>query len=142
MYYLEIGGLAKDVVGESIIISGLKGKTLRQPIQICTDSERWILYDGNEKEIGEKIKAFLEEHTIPLLNDLKGIEDYLKMFESNDDRIITDDRQHVYCSCAFALKGNYKKALEVLESRFSEKELQKQCDLLLKYLENNIQDTL
>ncbi len=59
VYYPDIQDLAKEILGDTIITSGLKNKILRQPIQVYHDSEDWILY--NEKDnitIGQKDKKF------------------------------------------------------------------------------------
>ena len=105
VYYPDIQELAKKILGDTIITSGLKNQILRQPIQVYHDSKDWVLY--NEKDnitIGENIKDFLVNYSIPLLNDINNIDGYLEAYWNDDKRIIKDDRQHVYFACACALK--------------------------------------
>jgi hypothetical protein len=64
VYYPDIQDLAKEILGDTIITSGLKNQILRQPIQVYHDSEDWVLYDENNKAIGEKIKDFKEGYEI------------------------------------------------------------------------------
>ena len=88
VYYPDIQELAKKILGDTIITSGLKNQILRQPIQVYHDSKDWVLY--NEKDnitIGENIKDFLVNYSIPLLNDINNIDGYLEAYWNDDKRI-------------------------------------------------------
>ena len=122
VYYPDIQELAKKILGDTIITSGLKNQILRQPIQVYHDSKDWVLY--NEKDnitIGENIKDFLVNYSIPLLNDINNIDGYLEAYWNDDKRIIKDDRQHVYFACACALKKDFNEGYEIVKKRFGEK---------------------
>ena len=122
VYYPDIQELAKKILGDSIITSGLKNQILRQPIQVYHDSKDWVLY--NEKDnitIGENIKDFLVNYSIPLLNDINNIDGYLEAYWNDDKRIIKDDRQHVYFACACALKKDFNEGYEIVKKRFGKK---------------------
>lgn len=122
VYYLDIQELAKKILGDTIITSGLKNQILRQPIQVYHDSKDWVLY--NEKDnitIGENIKDFLVNYSIPLLNDINNIDGYLEAYWNDDKRIIKDDRQHVYFACACALKKDFNEGYEIVKKRFGKK---------------------
>lgn len=122
VYYPDIQELAKKILGDTIITSGLKNQILRQPIQVYHDSKDWVLY--NEKDnitIGENIKDFLVNYSIPLLNDINNIDGYLEAYWNDDKRIIKDDRQHVYFSCACALKKDFNEGYEIVKKRFGKK---------------------
>lgn len=124
VYYPDIQELAKKILGDTIITSGLKNQILRQPIQVYHDSKDWVLY--NEKDnitIGENIKDFLVNYSIPLLNDINNIDGYLEAYWNDDKRIIKDDRQHVYfaCACACALKKDFNEGYEIVKKRFGKK---------------------
>ena len=122
VYYPDIQELAKKILGDTIITSGLKNQILRQPIQVYHDSKDWILY--NEKDnitIGENIKDFLVNYSIPLLNDINNIDGYLEAYWNDDKRIIKDDRQHVYFACACALKKDFNEGYEIVKKRFGKK---------------------
>ena len=122
VYYPDIQELAKKILGDTIITSGLKNQILRQPIQVYHDSKDWVLY--NEKDnitIGENIKDFLVNYSIPLLNDINNIDGYLEAYWNDDKRIIKDDRQHVYFACACALKNDFNEGYEIVKKRFGKK---------------------
>ena len=122
VYYPDIQELAKKILGDTIITSGLKNQILRQPIQVYHDSKDWVLY--NEKDnitIGENIKDFLVNYSIPLLNDINNIDGYLEAYWNDDKRIIKDDRQHVYFACACALKQDFNEGYEIVKKRFGKK---------------------
>ena len=122
VYYPDIQELAKKILGDTIITSGLKNQILRQPIQVYHDSKDWVLY--NEKDnitIGENIKDFLVNYSIPLLNDINNIDGYLEAYWNDDKRIIKDDRQHVYFECACALKKDFNEGYEIVKKRFGKK---------------------
>ena len=122
VYYPDIQELAKKILGDTIITSGLKNQILRQPIQVYHDSKDWVLY--NEKDnitIGENIKDFLVNYSIPLLNDINNIDGYLEAYWNDDIRIIKDDRQHVYFACACALKKDFNEGYEIVKKRFGKK---------------------
>ena len=122
VYYPDIQELAKKILGDTIITSGLKNQILRQPIQVYHDSKDWVLY--NEKDnitIGENIKDFLVNYSIPLLNDINNIDGYLEAYWNDDKRIIKDDRHHVYFACACALKKDFNEGYEIVKKRFGKK---------------------
>ena len=122
VYYPDIQELAKKILGDTIITSGLKNQILRQPIQVYHDSKDLVLY--NEKyniTIGENIKDFLVNYSIPLLNDINNIDGYLEAYWNDDKRIIKDDRQHVYFACACALKKDFNEGYEIVKKRFGKK---------------------
>ena len=122
VYYPDIQELAKKILGDTIITSGLKNQILRQPIQVYHDSKDCVLY--NEKDnitIGENIKDFLVNYSIPLLNDINNIDGYLEAYWNDDKRIIKDDRQHVYFACACALKKDFNEGYEIVKKRFGKK---------------------
>lgn len=139
VYYPDIQELAKKILGDTIITSGLKNQILRQPIQVYHDSKDWVLY--NEKDnitIGENIKDFLVNYSIPLLNDINNIDGYLEAYWNDDKRIIKDDRQHVYFACACALKKDFNEGYEIVKKRFGKKGPRQQYAALFAYFEDKL----
>lgn len=137
VYYPDIQELAKKILGDTIITSGLKNQILRQPIQVYHDSKDWVLY--NEKDnitIGENIKDFLVNYSIPLLNDINNIDGYLEAYWNDDKRIIKDDRQHVYFACA--LKKDFNEGYEIVKKRFGKKGPRRQYAVLFAYFEDKL----
>ena len=139
VYYPDIQELAKKILGDTIITSGLKNQILRQPIQVYHDSKDWVLY--NEKDnitIGENIKDFLVNYSIPLLNDINNIDGYLEAYWNDDKRIIKDDRQYVYFACACALKKDFNEGYEIVKKRFGKKGTRRQYAALFAYFEDKL----
>ena len=139
VYYPDIQELAKKILGDTIITSGLKNQILRQPIQVYHDSKDWVLY--NEKDnitIGENIKDFLVNYSIPLLNDINNIDGYLEAYWNDDKRIIKDDRQYVYFACACALKKDFNEGYEIVKKRFGKKGPSRQYAALFAYFEDKL----
>ena len=103
----------------SFVFDNNKIVTINEPIQLRVESKRWILVDDKEaSKLVLQISAFLKQYTIPLLADLESEEDFIKLYESQDKRIAMGDIQHIYIASAYVLKGDYEKALSVLENRF------------------------
>ena len=118
IYYPEVNKMAKDIFKNCFLIENLKDITIRQPIQLGTQSERWLLDDSNIRELGGKIQSFLVEYTIPILNKLESIQSYIDMYESNDIGIVMDDIKYIFLICAYVVTNDYAKGKEVLEKRF------------------------
>ena len=64
------------------VIKDMKNDTIHQPIQHIAKSESWVLVNGKKRtEFVPEIEAFLKQHTIPLLADLKCEDDLIKLYE-------------------------------------------------------------
>ena len=118
------------------VIKGMKNVTIHQPIQFIAKSERWVLENGIKcREFVPEIEAFLKQHTIPLLADLKCEDDLIKLYEKDDNRIKMLDVEHIFVASAYVLKKDYEKALTVLDSRFK-KLGRKLHPTIFSYIEN------
>ena len=103
----------------SSVINGMKNETLHQPIQFFSKSERWVVEYGQERdELAPQIGTFLKQYTIPLLMELECEDDFIKLYENQDKRIMWGDVQHIYVASAYVLRNDYAKGLDVLERRF------------------------
>ena len=143
VYYPEIDRVSKSIVDDTnIAISNRKDTTLRQPIQIYSDSERWTLMTNRSEEVhtmAEKIGIFLEQYTIPLLDDLKTVDDYINKYVQQDKKIIKDDFFYFYVACAYVSKEEYVKGLEVLEYRFGKPGLRKKYSNAFQFFEKKLE---
>lgn len=139
VYYPEVNDLATRILGENILLDSLKDLTLRQPILIHTDSDdKWFLFNkSNEKDLSLKISYFFKANTIPFLNSLTDVNSYLKLYETQDKRLLMDDRQHLYFACAYALKGDYQAGYDLLAKRFG-KTSRRIYTNLFKYFEQHL----
>lgn len=138
IHFPEISEVAVQMVEEELI-DNWKDITIRQPIQIYTNSERWILMDEiGVKSLAEDIEMFISEHTIPLLDDLRCVDDFIKLYEAQDKRLIMDDKRYLYIVSAYILQKDYINAQKVLELRFGKPGLRKRYASAFNYLENII----
>lgn len=139
VFFPEINERAEKIMGDFYLFKSMKGKTLRQPVQFGITSELWTLKEINEKdELCSKIKEFLLMYTIPTLNSLTSIEEYIKMCNQSDVRLFLDDRQHLYLAVAYSLIGDYVSGLKVLEERFGKPGSRKRYDLAFQYFEKKV----
>ena len=69
--------------------------TVRQPMQYSkSPAEGWYLMDTVDyNRLAVEIKKFIQKNTFPLLNHLKNADDYLKLYENTDARIMWNDQQ-------------------------------------------------
>lgn len=118
------------------VICDMKNDTIHQPIQHIAKSESWVLENGKKRtEFVPEIEAFLKQHTIPLLADLACEDNFIKLYENKDKRIVIGDVENIFVASAYVLKKDYKKAFTVLDSRF--KTLRhKQYAAIFHYIEN------
>lgn len=138
IHFPDISEVAVQMVEEELI-DNWKDITIRQPIQIYTNSERWILMDEiGVKSLAEDIEMFISEHTIPLLDDLRCVDDFIKFYEAQDKRLIMDDKRYLYIVSAYILQKDYINAQKVLELRFGKPGLRKRYASAFNYLENII----
>lgn len=104
------------------MISNVGTTTIYQPIKEKPfDAHQWILMTEAKEEVddvAEKIRLFLKQCTIPLFDDLKTIDDYIDKYEQHDERVVLSEKCYFYVASAYAIKGEYKKGLEVLNNRF------------------------
>lgn len=143
VYFPEVNEIANRMINDINLVAGLDKNTIRQPIQILTDSERWmLLYEDDYNSLAEQICAFLEINTIPLLKSLEKISDFIEIYELKDKRVMMGDAQYVFIVSAYVLQGNYDKAKAVLEARFGKAGLRRRYASIFSYFENEIKDKL
>ena len=102
----------------SRIINSMKNETLRQQVQLFSRSESWIVEYGQERgELASQIGTFLKQYTIPLLMELECEDDFIRLYENQDKRIMWGDVQHIYVASAYVLRNDCAKGLDVLDKR-------------------------
>ena len=102
----------------SRIINSMKNETLRQQVQLFSRSERWVVEYGQERgELASQIGTFLKQYTIPLLMELECEDDFIRLYENQDKRIMWGDVQHIYVASAYVLRNDCAKGLDVLDRR-------------------------
>lgn len=123
--YPEINKVAQNLISDMDLALkniGNWNKTFNQPIQFAySGTEQWVLLTNEKSEadvIAKKIIIFLEQHIIPFLDELKTIDGYIDTYLQRDERIRKDDDFYFFIACAYAIRQEYAKGLEVLEQRF------------------------
>lgn len=132
IYFPEINNTAKTIADNLIPEKWIDEFTIRQPIQVFTNSKDWYLSEPDHYEpIKSEILAFLEQHTMPLLDLLTCEDAYLTLYESKDRRIIWDDNQYLYIISAYVNRKEYRKAQQVFEQRFGKPGVRKRYEKVL-----------
>lgn len=132
-----MNGTAKEFASHCIPSKWLDKFTIRQPIEIYSNSGDFYLVDVNDYEsLKNQLLDFFEKNAMPLLNDLTSEKDYLSLYENKDKRIIWDDNQYLYIAAAYLNEHELIKAKEVIEYRFGKKGLRKKYNEVIKYFEN------
>lgn len=118
VYFPEINKTAENMIDD------VGDTTIYQPIQMkAFDITPWILMTDAREEVdavAEKIKIFLKQCTLPLFDDLKDIDGYIDKYvqQEGNKKIELSEQYYFYVASAYAIKGEYKKGLEVLNNRF------------------------
>ena len=135
--FSRVNNTAKIFASNLIPIKWLNEFTIRQPIQIYSNSEDFYLKDVSDYEcLKEDLLAFFEQYTMPLLEDLTCEKDYLTLYENKDKRIIWDNNQFLYVASAYFNEHRLKEANQVIEKRFGKKGLRKQYKEVFDFFEN------
>ena len=136
VYFPKVNELAIQMINDIDLVAGLDRSTIRQPIQISTDSERWMLmHEDDCKSLAEQICEFLKTYTMPLLYSLEKISDFIQIFEKEDKRVMMGDAQYVFIIAAYVLQSEYEKAKVVLEERFGKAGPRRRYASLFTYLD-------
>lgn len=95
IYIPSVNATTKEYASHLIPSKWLDQFTIRQPIQIYSNSGDFYLLDVNDYEsLKDQLLDFFEVYAIPLFNDLMSDKDYLLLYENKDKRIIWDDNQY------------------------------------------------
>ena len=136
VYFPKVNELSIQMINDINLVAGLDRSTIRQPIQISTDSERWMLmHEDDCKSLAEQICEFLKTYTMPLLYSLEKISDFIQIFEKEDKRVMMGDAQYVFIIAAYVLQSEYEKAKVVLEERFGKAGPRRRYASLFTYLD-------
>ena len=136
VYFPKVNELAIQMINDINLVACLDRSTIRQPIQISTDSERWMLmHEDDCKSLAEQICEFLKTYTMPLLYSLEKISDFIQIFEKEDKRVMMGDAQYVFIIAAYVLQSEYEKAKVVLEERFGKAGPRRRYASLFTYLD-------
>lgn len=137
IYIPSVNGTTKEYASHIIPSKWLDQFTIRQPIEIYSNSGDFYLVDVNDYEsLKNQLLDFFEKNAMTLLDDLTSEKDYLSLYENKDKRIIWDDNQYLYIAAAYLNEHELIKAKEVIENRFSKKGLRNKYKEVFGYFEN------
>ena len=137
IYIPSVNGTTKEYASHIIPSKWLDQFTIRQPIEIYSNSGDFYLVDVNDYEsLKDQLLEFFKKNAMPLFNDLTNEKDYLLLYENKDERIIWDDNQYLYIAAAYLNEHELIKAKEVIENRFSKKGLRNKYKEVFEYFEN------
>ena len=137
IYIPSVNGPTKEYASHIIPSKWLDQFTIRQPIEIYSNSGDFYLVDVNDYEsLKNQLLDFFEKNAMTLLDDLTSEKDYLSLYENKDKRIIWDDNQYLYIAAAYLNEHELIKAKEVIENRFSKKGLRNKYKVVFEYFEN------
>lgn len=137
IYIPSVNSTTKEYASHIIPSKWLDQFTIRQPIEIYSNSGDFYLVDVNDYEsLKDQLLEFFKKNAMPLFNDLTSEKDYLLLYENKDKRIICDDNQYLYIAAAYLNEHELIKAKEVIENRFSKKGLRNKYKEVFEYFEN------
>ena len=137
IYIPSVNGPTKEYASHIIPSKWLDQFTIRQPIEIYSNSGDFYLVDVNDYEsLKNQLLDFFEKNAMTLLDDLTSEKDYLSLYENKDKRIIWDDNQYLYIAAAYLNEHELIKAKEVIENRFGKKGLRNKYKEVFEYFEN------
>lgn len=98
VYFPEISNTAMHLTDVSHMLDWIQKFTVRQPMQYSkSPAEGWYLMDTVDyNRLAVEIKKFIQKNTFPLLNHLKNADDYLKLYENTDARIMCGMTNNIY----------------------------------------------
>jgi hypothetical protein len=89
--------------------------------------------------VGE-IVHFAEEWVLPLLNDLRTPDELVKIYESDDPRVMKQQHWFIFIAAADVVLGKSKEALAVLEGAFCASGLRKRYAAAFESLTSKVHE--
>ena len=96
-----------------------------QPIEICFQTDRWYLFGDDYSDVGESIKSFLSDNTLPFLDSCNSYYGLIKHYEDNSLQFAIDRKIILYLLAAYMNIGSEDKAHILIDKKFNKKGLRK-----------------
>lgn len=125
----------------SIVVASKDSFTIHRQIQLGykAEYEYWFIKsDTNILDLGAKIRTFIEDHTLPFLNDYMSVEDLISGYEHQDKRVSMDDLHYVQIASAYVVVGDYENGMAVLEKRFGNKGNRERYKIAFDYISRKL----
>ncbi len=101
VYFPKVNELAIQMINDINLVAGLDRSTIRQPIQISTDSERWMLmHEDDCKSLAEQICEFLKHIRCHCFIVWKKFQILYKFLKKKIKRVMMGDAQYVFIIAA------------------------------------------
>lgn len=138
VYFPEISNTVMHLSDVSYLLDWMQKFTIRQPMQVYKSPAegRYLMDTEDYNRLAVEIKKFVQKNTFSLLNQLKNADDYLKLYENTDARIMWNDLQYLCVASAYINKNEYEKAYLVLDKRFGKPGLRKKYGKAFDYFDN------
>lgn len=117
------------VNGDTMLLAGAPEIIVNQPIEFTAPKDkhqRWFA-TGNEQFVAacESIQAFLARRVLPFLSEVSTPADLVKLYETNDGRVMKQKHWHIFIAAAYQDLGQLDKAREVVREQFGSPGLRK-----------------
>lgn len=118
-----ISNLALELVkGDKMLLAGAPKIILNQPIDFAAPKNirvRWFANDTSELVSNcQSIVTFLKGWTLPLLSNLSTPEDLVRVYETNDVRIMRQKHWYVFVIAAYQILGRTSDVKRVMDEQF------------------------
>ena len=110
------------VKGDKLLLANAPDIIVGQPIEFTAPKDKrqqWFA-TGNEQfgAACESIKAFLFNWVLPFLSEVSTPADLVKIYETNDERMMKLQHWHIRIAAAYQVLGQIDKAREVVRRHF------------------------
>jgi hypothetical protein len=117
------------VKGDKLLLAGAPEIIVNQPIEFTAPKEkheRWFASNDEQfAAVCESIKAFLTRWVLPFLLEVSTPSDLVKLYETNDERIMKQKHWYIFVAAAYQVLGCLDKAREVGRQHFGSPGLRK-----------------
>lgn len=117
------------VNGDKMLLADAPEIIVNQPIEFTAPKDkhqRWFA-TGHEQFVAacDSIQTFLARWVLPLLSEVSGPADLVKLYEMNDARFMRQKHWHIVIVAAYQVLGQLDKAREVVRQQFGSPGLRK-----------------
>ena len=120
------------------LLAGTPDVILNQPIEFAAPKDkhqRWFA-TGTEQFIVacDSIRSFLTSWVLPFLSEVSTPSGLVKLYESNDTRVMKQKHWHIFIIAAYQVLGQLDKARQVVREQFGSPGLRKRYASLFSSL--------
>jgi hypothetical protein len=117
------------VNGDKMLLAEAPEIIVNEPIEFTAPKDkhqRWFATGNNQfVAVCESIQAFLTRWVLPFLSEVSTPADLVKLYETNDARMMKQKHWHIFIAAAYQVMGQLDKAREVVRQQFGSPGLRK-----------------